>query len=58
MKLAKYREAAEQFRVARQVDPTYWQAFAAEARALDAAGDSDGAAWARRLMPKHMPGEP
>ncbi len=58
MKLAKYREAAEQFRAAREVDPTYWQAFAAEARALDAAGDADGAARARRLMPKHMPGEP
>lgn len=58
MKLAKYREAADQFRAAREVDPTYWQAFQAEARALEAAGDSAGAARARSLMPKHMLGEP
>lgn len=52
MKLGKYREAAEQFRAARDVDPTYWQAFEAEAKALEAAGDSAGAALVRNLARK------
>ncbi|MBZ5516771.1 MAG: tetratricopeptide repeat protein [Acidobacteriia bacterium] len=49
--LGKYREAVEQFRAAREVDPTYWQAYGAEARALEAAGDTAGAARVRGLMP-------
>lgn len=52
MKLGKYREAVEQFHAAREVDPSYWQAFDAEARALEALGDSAGAAHARSLKPK------
>jgi thioredoxin-like negative regulator of GroEL len=51
MKLGKYREAAGQFRAAREVDPTYTQAYAAEAQALDAAGDARGAAEVRKLKP-------
>ncbi len=51
MKLGRYREAAEQFRAAREVDPSYWQAFDAEARALEARGDSAGAARVRALKP-------
>jgi tetratricopeptide (TPR) repeat protein len=50
-KLGKYREAAEQFRAARAVDPSYGQAYAAEAQALDAAGDAAAAAQVRRLKP-------
>ena len=50
MKLGKYRAAAEQFRAAREVDPTYWEAHEAEARALDAAGDSAGATRVRTLL--------
>ncbi len=52
MKLGKYREAAEQFRAAREVDPIYWQAYEAEARALEAEGDSAGAAQVRALARK------
>ncbi len=52
MKLGKYREAAEQFRAAREVDPIYWQAYEAEARALDAAGDPAAAAQVRGLARK------
>lgn len=54
MKLGKYREAAEQFHAAREVDPTYWQAFEAEARALEAAGDFAAAAQVRILTPKRQ----
>jgi tetratricopeptide (TPR) repeat protein len=50
-KLGKYREAAGQFRAAREVDPTYTQAYAAEAQALEAAGDSVGAAMVLKLKP-------
>ncbi len=49
MKLGRYQEAAEQFRAAREVDPAYWQAFEAEARALEAQGDSAAAARVRSL---------
>ena len=52
MKLGKYRDAAEQFRAARNIDPGYLQAYEAEARALEAAGDAAGAARARTEMPK------
>jgi len=51
MKLGRYREAAEQFRAAREVDPAYWQAYGAEAQALEAAGDAAGAAAVRKLKP-------
>jgi tetratricopeptide (TPR) repeat protein len=51
MKLGKYRAAAEQFRTAAEIDPTYLQAYEAEARALEAAGDSAGAARARSRTP-------
>jgi tetratricopeptide (TPR) repeat protein len=49
--LGKYREAAEQFRAARAIDPTYAQAYAAEAQALELAGAAVGAAAVRRLKP-------
>ncbi len=49
IRLVRYREAAEQFRAATAVDPTYWQAYEAEARALEAAGDAEGAARVRSL---------
>ena len=49
MKLGRYREAAEQFHAAREVDPAYWQAYCAEAQALEAAGDAAGAAAVRKL---------
>ena len=51
MKLGKPAEAAEQFHAAREVDPTYYQAYGAEARALEAAGDKAGAARVRSLKP-------
>jgi tetratricopeptide (TPR) repeat protein len=51
MKLGRYREAAEQFHAAREVDPAYWQAYGAEAQALEAAGDAAGAAAVRKLKP-------
>jgi tetratricopeptide (TPR) repeat protein len=51
MKLGRYREAADQFRAAREVDPAYWQAYGAEAQALEAAGDAAGAAAVRKLKP-------
>jgi DNA-binding sugar fermentation-stimulating protein len=51
LKLGKPREAAAQFRAAREVDPTYGQAFEAEARALEAAGDRTEAARVRSLNP-------
>ncbi len=52
LKLNKPQEAAEQFHAARVVDPTYTQAFEAEARALDAAGEPAEAARVRDAMPK------
>jgi tetratricopeptide (TPR) repeat protein len=52
LKLGKRAQAAEQFHAAREVDPTYFQAYFAEAAALDAAGDSGGAAKVRELMKK------
>ncbi len=53
MKLGNPREAAAQFHAARQVDPTYIEAYGAEARALDAAGDSAEATRVRSLVSKH-----
>ncbi|MBZ5543310.1 MAG: tetratricopeptide repeat protein [Acidobacteriia bacterium] len=51
LKLGRPREAAEQFRAARQVDPTFRQAYEAEARALEAAGDAAEAARVRGMIP-------
>jgi tetratricopeptide (TPR) repeat protein len=51
VKLGEYRKAAEQFHAAREVDPTYREAYEAEARALEAAGDAAGAAEVRKIMP-------
>jgi Flp pilus assembly protein TadD len=51
MKLGKPAQAAEQFHVAREVDPTYFQAYMAEAAALEAAGDKAGAARVRSEVP-------
>jgi len=50
MKLGNFRQAADQFHTARFVDPTYTQAVSAEARALEAAGDTAGAAKVRSLV--------
>ena len=50
MKLNNFRQAAEQFHTAWFVDPTYTQAIAAEARALEADGDAAGAAKVRSLL--------
>jgi hypothetical protein len=52
LKLGKYAEAAEQFRTARNIDPSYLQAYEAEARALEAAGDAAGAARVRGQIPR------
>lgn len=43
MKLGKYQQAAAQFHSAREIAPDYWQAYQAEAKALDAAGESAAA---------------
>jgi Flp pilus assembly protein TadD len=53
MKLGKPAQAAGEFRAAREVDPDYFQAYEAEARALEAAGDRAGAARVRRMMAGH-----
>ena len=49
MKLGEYPRAVEQFRTARVIDPTYREAYEAEARALEASGDSAGATEVRKL---------
>lgn len=51
MKLGEYRKAAEQFHAARETDPSYFEAYAAEAHALEVSGDAAGAARIRALMP-------
>jgi tetratricopeptide (TPR) repeat protein len=53
LKLGHPREAAAQFHAARQVDPAYIEAYEAEARALDAAGEAPEAARVRSLVAKH-----
>jgi len=53
LKLGKPAQAAEQFHAAREVDPSYSQAFVAEAAALEAAGDKAGAARVHTEMPTH-----
>jgi tetratricopeptide (TPR) repeat protein len=53
LKLGEPREAAAQFHAARVVDATYTEAYEAEARALEAAGDKVEAARVRALVAKH-----
>jgi tetratricopeptide (TPR) repeat protein len=53
LKLGEPRKAAAQFRAAREVDADYLEAYEAEARALEAAGDKAGAARVRALLKKH-----
>ncbi len=53
LKLGDPLGAAGQFRAAHEADSTYYQAFEAEAKALDAAGDKAGAARVRASVPKH-----
>jgi len=53
MKLGEPRKAAAQFHAAREIDATYFEAYEAEARALEAAGDAAEAARVRALAPKH-----
>ncbi|MGH9342316.1 MAG: tetratricopeptide repeat protein [Terriglobia bacterium] len=50
MKMGKYPQAAQVFEAARQVDPDYWPAYQAEARALDAAGERQKAAGVLALL--------
>ena len=52
LKLGEPRLAAGQFRAARLADPTYIEAYQAEARALDAAGEAVEAARVRALIVK------
>lgn len=51
MQVGNYREAAFEFGSAVAADPTYREAYEAEARALEAAGDSAGAARVRNSLP-------
>jgi len=50
LKLGKPAQAAEQFHAAREAEPDYFQAYEAEARALEAAGDNAQAAAVRALI--------
>lgn len=52
LRLGEPRLAAAQFRAAREVDSTYIEAYEAEARALEAAGDKAEAARVRALVKK------
>jgi protein O-mannosyl-transferase len=52
MKLGKPMQASEQFRAAREVDPTYLQAYTMEEAAHEAAGDHAGAVNVRNETPK------
>ncbi len=52
MKLGHPREAAEQFHIVREIDPSLRPAYMAEALALEAAGDAAEAARVRALMPR------
>jgi tetratricopeptide (TPR) repeat protein len=52
MKLGKPAQAVGEFRAAREVDPDYFQAYEAEAQALEATGDRVGAARVRGMIAK------
>jgi len=54
-KLGKYRQAAAEFHAARKVVPDYWQAYQAEANALEAAGESSAAKQVREEIQKPRP---
>jgi hypothetical protein len=53
LKLGEPGRAADQFHAAHEIDSTYYQAYEAEARALEAAGDKEEAARVRASVPKH-----
>jgi tetratricopeptide (TPR) repeat protein len=57
LKLGKPRQAAAQFHAARVADPTYLEAYEAEARSLEAAGDAAEAAQVRSLARKSALGQ-
>ncbi|HEX5411430.1 MAG TPA: tetratricopeptide repeat protein [Terriglobia bacterium] len=50
MKLGEYQQAAAEFHAARTIVPDYWQAYQAEARALEAAGESAAARQVRAAI--------
>ncbi|HEV2247177.1 MAG TPA: tetratricopeptide repeat protein, partial [Terriglobia bacterium] len=50
MKLGDYHHAAAEFHAARKIVPDYWQAYQAEARALEAAGESAAAQQVRNAI--------
>ena len=50
MKLGNYQQAAAEFHAARTTIPDYWQAYQAEARALEAAGDPGAAQQVRNAI--------
>lgn len=50
MKLGEYQQAAAEFHAARRIVPDYWQAYQAEARALEAAGQSAAARQVRNAI--------
>jgi tetratricopeptide (TPR) repeat protein len=50
MKLGNYPQAAAEFHAARKIVPNYWQAYQAEARALEAAGESAAAQQVRNAI--------
>ncbi len=52
MKLGKFRKAAKEFHAARKIDPGYRQAYQAEARALEAAGETVAAERLRSKIKK------
>lgn len=51
MKLGQFRQAAEQFRIVTEIDPSLRPAYEAQARALEAAGDPAAAARVRSQAP-------
>ncbi len=52
MKLGKFRKAAREFHAARKINPGYWQAYRAEAGALEAAGETVAAEQVRSKIKK------
>lgn len=52
MKVGKHAEAAREFRAAREIDPSFAQAYEAEAKALEAAALQDEALRVRGLAPR------
>jgi protein O-mannosyl-transferase len=56
MKLGHYRQAAEQFHIVTQIDPSLQPAYIVEARALEAAGDRAGAQRVKQEAARHAGG--